>query len=243
MLAAVPQHDGGADRRLDDQVVRLVARQAEQDAGVRHGLDQEVEVGRPRTRQGRGGVLLGLGQPQGLADTVEDVLGVCEVLLGGVGAAGDHGHGLVDEGRRVGHDAHDGRPGGEAGLDETGGDARGGGDHEPVGRGVRGQLVQQGGHVLRLDGQDQDVGALGGVRVADGLHAVPGPQGLGALGAADGREQVGGGTPGPEHAAEQGLTDLPGAEDGDLVGHERAHSLASRWWTGRPHPRISGERR
>ena len=37
---------------------------------------------------------------------------------------------------------------------------------------MAGQLGQQGGHVLRLDGQQQDVGVLGRIGVADRLDAV-----------------------------------------------------------------------
>ena len=68
MLAAVGEHLGRADRRLDDQLVGHVARQAEQDAGVDHGLDQEEEVGRAGAGQRRDGVLLRLGHPHHLAD-------------------------------------------------------------------------------------------------------------------------------------------------------------------------------
>ena len=49
------------------------ARHAEQDARVDHRLDQEVDVGRAAARQRRRRVLLGLGNPQYLADRAEAV--------------------------------------------------------------------------------------------------------------------------------------------------------------------------
>ena len=90
-------------------------------------------------------------------------------------------------------------------------------DDQAVGGDVRGELVQEGAHVLRLDGEDQGVGGLGRLGVADGLDAVAGAQFLGALRAAGGDEEVGGRPAGPDHSGEQGLADLAGAEDCDLL--------------------------
>lgn len=86
VFAAVAEHRGGADRGLDDQLVGLVAGQAEQDSRVGHGLDQVEEVRRARAGQGGAGVLLGLGDAERLADGSEDLLGVGEV--GGCGVGG-----------------------------------------------------------------------------------------------------------------------------------------------------------
>lgn len=190
VFAAVPEHDRRADGGLDDQVVGLGAGQAEQDAGVGHRLDEEVEVRGARAGERGGRVLLGLGDPESLADAAEDRLGVVEVLGGGVAARGDDGHALVHQDGGVRHDAYDRGARGEALLDEAGGDAGGGADDEAVGGDVRGQLVEEPAHVLGLDRQDEDVGALGGLGVGDGLDAVAGAELLGTLGAAGGHQQV-----------------------------------------------------
>lgn len=193
MFAAVAEHDGGADGGLHDEVVGLGAGQAEQDAGVGHRLDQEVEVGGAGAGEGGGGVLLGLGDAQGLADAAEDLLGDGEVRRVGVRTAGDHRHRLVHQGGRVGHDADHGGAGGQALLEVRGGDAGGAADDEAVGGDMRGQLLDEGAHVLRLDGEDEGVGGLGGLGVGDRGDAVTLAEGVGALGAAGGDEEVRGG--------------------------------------------------
>ena len=156
-----------------------------------------------------------------LPTRAEDLLGVGEVLGGGVAAGGDDGHGLVDEGGGVRHDADDGGALGEAFLEEGGGDARGAADDQAVGGDVRGEFVEERAHVLGLDGEDEGVGALGGLGVGDGLDAVAGAELLGAFGAAGRDQEVGGGPAGADHSAEQGLADLAGAEDCDCLGHAR----------------------
>lgn len=90
---------------------------------VRHRFDQVEEVRRAGAGEGRAGVLLRFGDAERLADGAEDLLGVGEVVGGGVASGGDDGHGLVDEGGRVRHDADDGDPGGEALLEGGGRDA------------------------------------------------------------------------------------------------------------------------
>lgn len=54
---------------------------------VRHGFDQVEEVCRSGAGEGGAGVLLGLRDAERLADGAEDLLGVREVVTGGVGAA------------------------------------------------------------------------------------------------------------------------------------------------------------
>src|SRR5690606_33668574 len=211
VLAAVAEHGGRADRGLDDQVVGLVAGQAEQDAGVRHGLDQVEEVGRAGAGESRAGVLLRLGDAQGLADAAEDLLRVGEVLGGGVAAGGDDRHGLVDEGGGVRHDADHRDARGEALLEEGGGDSGGSADDQTVGGDVRGEFVEEGAHVLRLDREDQDVGGLGGFLVGDGGDAVAGVELFGSFRAAGRDQEVGGGPACADHSAEQGFADLSGA--------------------------------
>ena len=61
-----------------------------------------------------------------------------------------------------------GVPSAEAFLEERGGDAGGAGDDQAVSGDVRRQFVQQGAHVLGFDGEDEGVGGLGGLGVADG---------------------------------------------------------------------------
>ena len=95
-----------------------------------------------------------------------------------------------------------GVPGGEPLLEEGGGDAGGAADDQAVGGDVRGEFVEEGAHVLRLDGEDQGVGGLGGLGVGDGVDAVAGAELLGALGAAGGDEEVGRGPAAADHAAE-----------------------------------------
>ncbi len=219
VFAAVAEHHGGADGGLDDQVVGLVPGQAEEDASVGHRLDEEEEVGRAGAGEGGGGVLLGLGDAEGLADGAEDFLGVGQVSGGGVGAGGDDGHGLVDEGGGVRHDPYDGGAGRQALLEVRGGDAGGAADDQAVGGDVRGELGQEGAHVLGLDGEDQGVGGLGGLGVADRLDAVALAELGGAFLAAGGDQEVGGGPAAADHSAEEGFADFSGAEDGDLLGH------------------------
>ncbi|MBW8701721.1 hypothetical protein MBT84_19130 [Streptomyces sp. MBT84] len=219
MLAAVAEHHRRADRGLDDQFVGLVAGQPEQDAGVRHGLDQIEEVRRTRAGQRGAGVLLCLGDAERLADGTEDLLGVGEVRLGGVASGRDDGHGLVDEGGRVRHDAHDRGAGGQARLEEGGGDAGGAADDQPVGGDVRGEFVEERAHVLRLDREDERVRGLRGLGVGDRGDAVATAEFLGSLLAAGRDQEVGGRPAAPDHAAEQRFADLSGAEDCDFLGH------------------------
>ena len=70
---------GRADRGLHDQVVGDLPGQAEQDAGVDHRLDQEVEVRRAGAGERGHRVLLGLGHPDGPAERLEHLLGQRQV--------------------------------------------------------------------------------------------------------------------------------------------------------------------
>src|SRR5690606_503729 len=169
--------------------------------------------------ESRAGVLLRLGDAQGLADAAEDLLRVGEVLGGGVAAGGDDRHGLVDEGGGVRHDADHRDARGEALLEEGGGDSGGSADGQTVGGDVRGEFVEEGAHVLRLDREDQDVGGLGGFLVGDGGDAVAGVELFGSFRAAGRDQEVGGGPACADHSAEQGFADLSGAEDCDFLGH------------------------
>lgn len=82
---------------------------------------------------------------------------------------------------------------------------------QAVGGDVRGQFVEECAHVLRLHREDQGVGGFGRFGVGDRGDAVAGAEFLGAVRAAGGDEEVGGGPAASEHSAEQGFTDLAGA--------------------------------
>ena len=107
VLAGLAQHLRRADHRLGDQLGGRRARQPEVHAGLDHRLDDKEQVRRPRARDRRDGVLLLLGHPDDPAGRAQQVLGLDQVRLVAVGAAGDRGHPLVDERRRVGHHADD----------------------------------------------------------------------------------------------------------------------------------------
>ena len=97
------------ERGLHDEVGGQRARQAEQDAGVDHRLDEVEEVRRPAARQRRDGVLLRLRHPPHLAHGREQRLGLVQVLLPRVRARRQHAHALVHQRRGVRHDPDDGR--------------------------------------------------------------------------------------------------------------------------------------
>ena len=89
-------------------------------------------------------------------------------------------------------------------------------------------LVEQRGHVLRLDGDDQRVGPFRGRLRAGHLDAVRVGQGLGAVLAADGGDDAGRRDPGPEHAGQQRLAHLSRAENRDHRAEPSAGQAASR---------------
>ena len=81
-----------------------------------------------------------------------------QVRVVGVAAAGEGAHGLVDQDRHVGHHAHDRHGAAERVLDRAG---RHAGRHRDHGLGVAHparDLLEERVHVLRLGGQQQDVG-------------------------------------------------------------------------------------
>ena len=159
------------------------------------------------------------GHPDHLADRGHQRLGLGEVRLVAVGAAGDRGHPLVDERGRVGHDPHDRDALGQPGLDERGGDAGGQRDHQLAGPAGRGDLVEHVAHVLRLDDEHQGVGAPRGLDVGDHARRRTAPaarrHARGASRRPAGRRR----TAGAEQPGEQGLAHHAGADD-----RERAHA-------------------
>ncbi|RZI85533.1 MAG: hypothetical protein EOO67_15885, partial [Microbacterium sp.] len=68
-------------------------------------------------------------------------------------AAGDRGHALVDQCRRVRHDPDDGDAVGDVLLDQRGGDARSQRDQQLAGSQHGSDLGEHADHVLRLDDQ------------------------------------------------------------------------------------------
>ena len=77
------------------------------------------------------------------------------------------------------------------------------------------EFLEQRTHVLRLDREQQRVGALGRLGVADRLDAVALAQQRRALGPANREEQVGGRSAGAQHAGQQRLAHLAGTEHCD----------------------------
>ena len=81
-----------------------------------------------------------------------------------------------------------------------------------------GDLVEQLGHVLRLDHERDGVGLGGRLDVADHADAVPLLELAGALGPLLADQQVVDAAPGTDEARQEGLAHDAGAEDGGL-GH------------------------
>ena len=85
-----------------------------------------------------------------------------EVLLARVRACADPGHAFVDGRGRVRHRAHDGDTVGDPLLDMRGRDRGGDGNDGLLRREARADLREEAVDVLRLDGDDDDRGAVGG---------------------------------------------------------------------------------
>ena len=77
------------------------------------------------------------------------------------------------------------------------------------------ELVEERTHVLWLDGDDEGVGGLRGLRVAHRVDAVAVVEFLGPLGAARGDHEVAGVLAAAQHAGQQRLADLAGADHRD----------------------------
>jgi hypothetical protein len=119
----------------------------------------------------------------------------------------------------VGHRAHDGDAVREHGLDALGREARRDRDDEPAprhdGRDLREDALED----LRLDGEDDDVGALGrGAVVRDDADAELATQRGRPGGLRVGRDEPPATSPARgEDAAEQRAPHVSGAEDGDAL--------------------------
>ena len=148
----------------------------------------------------------------------EDLLRGRDVLLRRVRPGAESRDPLVDGRRRVRHRPHDRHLRAEAALDERRRDRRRDRQHRLVLLDRAAHAVEELFEVLRLHGQDDDARPRDrrGVRERR-LDAVPVLQLRRALGAAGRRHQVG--RAGGAKAGEQGLADLPAAENGDAVVH------------------------
>ena len=145
----------GAEHRLDDELGRDLAREAEQEAGLDHRLGEEREVGGPRARDRGDGVHQLLGHADDRAEMRERLLGERDVGVVGVGAGAEPGDSLVDDRRRVRHRADDRDAGGQVALDRGRRDRRGDREDRLVAGDQVADLAEQGLDVLRLD-RDHD---------------------------------------------------------------------------------------
>ena len=173
VLAGLLEHLGRADEGLDHQLVGRRPRQAEQDAGLDHRLDDVEDVRRPGAADRGDRVLVLLGHADDLAHRAQQRLGLGEVLLVAVRAAA-RSAAMPSSTRAgvLGMTRTTGVPCGQPLLEEVGRDAGRERDDQGARSQVRGDLVQQRAHVLRLDDEDEGVGACGRLDVVDHVDAV-----------------------------------------------------------------------
>ena len=209
----------GAEHRLDDELRRDLAREAEQDAGLDHRLGEEREVGGPgagdrRDRVHRRARARGRPRRGGRAPPRRG-----QVRVVGVRAGAEPGDPLVHGRRGVRHRAHDGDAGREPLSMRAVGIAAA--TESTVCSGVieRADLAEERLDVLGLDGDDDERGAGRRLVVRERrLDAVALAQLGDTLGAACGRGDLARLAPaGREQAGDQRLADPAGAEDRDLA--------------------------
>ena len=187
MHVLVAEQPRRAEHRLDDELRRDLAREAEQDAGLDHRLRQEREVGGARARDGGDRVHVRLGHAHDGAEVAERGLREREMLLVRVRARAEPCHALVDGGRPVRHRPHDRDTFREPPLDRCGRDRGGNRQYRGLRAEQAADLSQQLVEVLRLHGDHYQGGAAHGFGVRRrGLDAIPLRQLGGSLLAADG---------------------------------------------------------
>jgi len=152
--AGVAQELGRSVQGLGRESGRDVAGQPEQDAGVDHGLGDVHDVGGARAGDRRDGIEVLLGHGHDPADRGEKVGGTGEVLGGRGRAARHRRHALADGRGRVRHHAHDRGTGRNVRLEDGELDPGSERDHERAGRQRRGDAVERGRDVVRLDDDD-----------------------------------------------------------------------------------------
>jgi len=140
------------------------------------------------------------------------------MLLGGVRAGADGRGAHADGGGEVGHAAHDGDAGQRL-LDLAGANAGRHADDEGLGVDGAGELLEDLGQDLRLDGQHDDLGALGGLAVAgDDVDAELLGEGGGAARVA--RHELRRRRPLLlQQPAHDGAAHAAAANDGEALGH------------------------
>ena len=96
-----------AEHRLDDELRRDLAGEAEQNAGLDHRLGEQREVRGARAGDGGDGVHVALGHATTRPRCERHSSASARLLLAGVASRADAGDALVDDGGRVRHRAHD----------------------------------------------------------------------------------------------------------------------------------------
>ena len=214
---------GGAEERLDDHRRGHIAAEADVDGGVDHRFHHEEHIGRAAGADGGShvDVLLRVDVDL-LAEHAEEESHLVTGGLGDGGGGGPDGHAFADLGGGVGDGADDGCVLEEIG---DGSDANAGHDRHNglIWLEGGGDLGRGGGELLRLDGDDDDLGAF---------DAVSG--GVAGLDAVTRGEELAAGGDDIADGDAAGVGDVAGEGAGD---HRFAHHAAAD--EGEPHRACS----
>jgi hypothetical protein len=230
MRAGFENDLGGAEGGLGGEKSGEFAGEAHFDAAFGEGFENDVEESRAATGKAGDRVHIFFIDDNRLADRIEEGAREVEVSGGGEFPLGDGGDAGADHGGRVGHGADDGDAGGEAALDEIGGDGSGDGDEEFIGSEFGADFVDDEADGLRLGAEEDDVGSAGGGAVIAGRDEGEIRERL-AFGA--GMMDGGGNVGGKDEALfdkgfDQDAAHFAGADDGEfdcvgVEGHENGN--------------------
>ena len=183
MASGLEHHIGGPGDGLCGELQRKFARQSHEDPGVGECLDHCVDIGGAAAAQSGHDIEQLLLHPHDEADGSEDFLRCRRVALGG-GATERVGRGtLMDEGGRIGHDAHDTRPG-TRGILEVGEGLAGDDRDEQPARSRAAGGSERGEGVGRFHAEDEHVGGGDECFIRRNAHARGGGERLGGAGVA-----------------------------------------------------------
>ena len=223
MLPALDQQLGAPEHRLRGELQGSAAGEADFDARVGQGLDDQEQVGGAAAGETGDGVELRLLEQDGEAHAVEDGARGGEIGVGRVLPEGERGRGGAHCRGRVGHGAHDAHRRMQPPFDGLDGHASGHADDQLVARDVGGDPAQDLIEDLRLDAEHDDVALARDFGIGAAAHSVGCHQLLHALGPARADEDL----PGlcrlrVQQALEQRLAHVAGADEPELLVRDHA---------------------
>ncbi len=220
VLVRVNGQLGSAIHRLPGQLRGVFAGHALLHARIGQRLDEHVYVGRAAPRQPRDGVHVVLGHDHGVPHGLEDRPGLLQVGVGRVRAGRERRCAGVDEGRGVWHGADHRLVLPEPELEPLAGNAGQHANDEDIAVHVVADVGDDLGPALGLDGQQNDGGVLDGLYVVGrGAQArkLLGQRVEGRAGPAGRNHVLGLDQVAADHAADEGVADVAGADDCDRV--------------------------